>query len=153
MSVPLAVNGIRIVERPCIRLATPGDRDELLSMYESFEPRPASLGLPPRVHVDEWLDRLASSPNFLAFADQKLVGHGILCPDGSSAEVAVFIHQDFRSKGVGRRLLETLIGEARRMGMRSVWGMTQLDNVPMLRLARAIGFVQEKDPSVFRMDL
>jgi GNAT superfamily N-acetyltransferase len=147
------VNAISILERLSIRPATPDDRDELLAMYESFEPRPASLGLPPRVHVDEWLDRLASSPNFLAFADQKLVGHGILCPDGSSAEVAVFIHQNFRSKGIGRRLLETLIGEARSIGMRSVWGMTQLDNVPMLRMARTLGFVQEKDPSVFRMDL
>lgn len=153
MSVPLTVNQTKASDMVLIRMATPADRAQLLAMYQSFEPRPVSLGLPPRIHIDEWIDRLTPSPNFLAFTGQKLVGHAVLCPDGTSAEVAVFVHQDYRGQGIGRRLLETLVGEARRMGMHSVWGMTQLDNVPLLRLARSVGFVQEKDPSAFRMDL
>lgn len=153
MSVSLPVNAMNSVAALRIRMATPADRDDLLAMYESFEPRPASLGLPPRVHLDEWLDRLAASSNFLAFAGEKLAGHAILCADSDSAEVAVFVHQDFRGHGIGRCLLETLVGQARQTGLHSVWGMTELDNIPMLRLARALGFTQEKDPSVFRMDL
>jgi L-amino acid N-acyltransferase YncA len=153
VSVSLAMNAMKSAETVRIRMATPADRDDILAMYESFEPRPASLGLPPRVHLDEWLDRLAPSSNFLAFAGEKLVGHAILCADSDSAEVAIFVHQNFRNRGIGRRLLETLVDQARQTGLHSVWGMTELDNVPMLRLARALGFTQERDPSVFRMDL
>jgi acetyltransferase len=68
-------------------------------------------------------------------------------------EVAVFVHQDFRSCGLGRQLLEALIREARRMGLRRVWGMTELDNVPMLRLARSLGFVTAEDPREFFLEL
>lgn len=151
--MPVTANEISTSKAVCIRAATPADRNALLAMYESFEPRPASLGLPPLVHVDEWLDRLEPSLNFLAFAGEKLIGHAILCPERDSAEVAVFVHQDYRGCGIGRRLLETVVDEARKIGMRSVWGMTELDNIPMLRLARTVGFLQEKDPSLFRMEL
>ena len=71
-----------------IRLAGPGDRGALRAMYQEFEPRPASLGLPPRVRIDEWLDRLAGSPNFLAHVEGKLVGHGGLCAAEGTGEVA-----------------------------------------------------------------
>lgn len=153
MNASVTADATRISEVVRIRLAEAADRIEVCGMYETFEPRPASLGLPPRVHLDEWLDRIASSPNFLAYSDDKLVGHAILCPDGKTAEVAVFVHQDYRNRGIGRRLIESAISEARKKGMQSLWGMTELDNVPMLRLAKAVGFSQEKDPTVFRMDL
>lgn len=136
-----------------VRLAAADDRDSLRAMYQTFEPRPASLGLPPRVRIDEWLDRLAPSVNFLALVDGKLVGHAVLCPEDGTGEVAVFVHQDFRGQGIGRQLLMTLVEEGRRLGLRRVWGMTELDNVPMLALAHAVGFVPDADAGMFRMDL
>lgn len=136
-----------------VRLAAAEDREALLAMYETFEPRPASLGLPPRVRVDEWLDRLATSLNFLAVVEGKLVGHAVLCPEKGTGEVAVFVHQDFRGQGIGRQLLTALVEEGRRLGLRRVWGMTELDNVPMLALAHAVGFVPDVDPGMFHMDL
>ena len=136
-----------------VRAASADDRDAIRAMYEDFEPKPASLGLPPRVNVDEWLDRLAPSPNFVAFVDERPVGHAVLCPEGKMGEVAIFVHQDYRGQGIGRQLLTTLIEEARRLGLRRIWGMTELDNVPMLALSHALGFVQGEDRSMFRMDL
>ena len=136
-----------------IRLTEPADRESLRAMYEEFEPRPASLGLPPRVRVDEWLDRLATSANFLAFVEGKLVGHAVLCTEDGTGEVSVFVHQDYRAQGIGRQLLTTLVEEGRRLGLRRIWGMTELDNVPMLALAQAVGFVPDSEPGMFRMDL
>lgn len=153
MSVPVTAHQAKTKNAVQVRPASVADQARLRSMYESFEPRPASLGLPPRVRIDEWLDRLAPSPNFLAFSCDQLVGHAVLCPDGDTAEVAVFVHQDYRNRGIGHLLLETLVEQARQAGMHRVWGMTELDNIPMLRLAKSLGFTQEKDPCMFAMEL
>jgi GNAT superfamily N-acetyltransferase len=143
----------RRAEEILVRPADANDRAALLAFYAQFEPRPASLGLPPRTRVEGWLDRLISSPNFIALAEQTVVGHAVLCPEGESGEVAVFVHQDYRIQGIGRRLLSALVEQARRLQLRRVWGMTDLDNIPMLRLAHSVGFVIGDDPSMFHMDL
>jgi GNAT superfamily N-acetyltransferase len=136
-----------------IRRATPGDRDALLAFYTAFEPRPASLGLPPAHDLETWIARLAPQPNFLAFVDGSLAGHSILYPEDGTAEVAVFIHQEFRGRGLGRKLLLAAIEEARRRGIRRIWGVSELDNFAMLRLAYSLGFVKGEDPYEFRLDL
>ncbi len=136
-----------------LRAATPADRPALLEMYESFAPKAAAMGLPPRHGIEQWLESVQSFPNLLIWAASQVVGHGLLCPQDGSAEVAVFIHQDFRARGLGKLLLSELLKEARRMGLRRVWGMTELDNVPMLRLARSLGFVSGDDPREFYLDL
>jgi len=125
----------------------------LRAMYQSFEPRPASLGLPPRTRIDEWLDRLAQSVNVLALVGGKLAGHAVLCPEDGTGEVAVFVHQDYRRQGIGRQLFQALLEEGRRLHLRRLWGMTELDNVPMLALARALGFVPDSEPGMFHLDL
>ncbi len=136
-----------------VRRATPADREALVAMYLSFEPKGASLGLPPRKEPQGWLDGLATRPNFVICVDGRIVGHGVICPEDSSGEVAVFIHQDYRGRGLGKRLLGQLISEARRVGLRRVWGITEYDNVPMLRLAYSLGFVRGSDPREFYLDL
>jgi RimJ/RimL family protein N-acetyltransferase len=138
-----------------VRWFKPEDRASLLAMYETFEPRGGSLGLPPRDDTEHWLDSLASYANLLVFADGRLAGHGVLCPEPSnaSAEIAVFVHQDFRGQRLGTKLLTRLVDEARAMGLRRVWGMTEPDNLPMLRLAASLGFVHGSDPYEFTLDL
>lgn len=123
--------------------ATPKDRAALLAMYRSFEPKAQALGLPPMREEEtaRWLDRLASFPNFLVWSEGRLVAHGALCPEGESGEVAVFVHQDYRGLGIGRRLLSELTGEALRLGLRRIWGIATPENVPMLRLAYSCGFI------------
>jgi GNAT superfamily N-acetyltransferase len=136
-----------------LRRAGPEDREALVAMYLAFEPKGACFGLPPRGEPQVWLDSLSASPNFVVTHLDRVVGHAVLCGDGSAGEVAVFVHQDFRGHGLGKMLLNELVAEARRRGLRRVWGMTELDNIPMLRLARSLGFVSGRDPREFYLDL
>jgi len=134
---------------PVIRRARPEDRGALFAFYETFEPKGACLGLPPREDPNPWLLRLAPFSNFLVELEGKLVAHGALCNENGSGEVVVFVHQDYRGCGLGKLLLSELVAEARRLGLKRVWGMTELENVPMLRLARSLGFVPGEDPQEF----
>lgn len=132
-----------------IRRSGPRDRAALLRMYRDFEPKGACLGLPPHKNWEGWIDGLRSYPNFLAWEGRKVVGHAVLCPQEDSAEIAVFVHQDYRGRGLGRRLLQALIQEGRELGLRRVWGLTEFDNLPMLRLLRGFGFVPCREPVEF----
>jgi len=136
-----------------LRRATPDDREVLAGMYNSFEPKGLAQGLPPRRNPERWLAGLSIYPNFLGLVSGRLAGHSVLCTEGDTAEIAVFVHQDFRGSGLGKRLLAEMVHEARRLGLRRVWGVTELDNVPMLRLARALGFVPGRDPREFYLEL
>jgi RimJ/RimL family protein N-acetyltransferase len=132
-----------------VRRALPEDRAALTAMYMDFEPKAAASGLPPRSNPEFWLDQLVGYPNFVVEAGGLLIGHAVLCPQGDSAEVAVFVHQSARNRGLGKVLLGELVKEAQRLGIRRVWGFTDMDNVPMLRLARSLGFRQGEDPGEF----
>jgi L-amino acid N-acyltransferase YncA len=136
-----------------LRRVTPGDMPALVAMYESFEPKGAALGLPPRANPERWLADVSSFPNFVVSSEGRIVGHGLVCPDGDAAEVAVFVHQSQRSRGLGKWLLSALVDEARNLGLRRIWGTTDLENVPMLRLAHSLGFVTGADPEVFTLEL
>jgi GNAT superfamily N-acetyltransferase len=136
-----------------VECATPADREALVEMYLSFEPKGAALGLPPRKDPGRWLDSLSTYPNVLIRAENRVVAHGALCIEGDSGETAVFVHQDWRGRGLGKLLLSELVEEARRRGLRRVWGMAAPDNFVMLRLADTLGFGPGSDPGVFRRDL
>jgi RimJ/RimL family protein N-acetyltransferase len=136
-----------------LRRLSPADREALIAMYESFEPKRACLGLPPAKAPERWLDGLAQFPNFIVLDGARIAAHAVLCAEGRSAEIAVFVQQDYRGRGFGKRLLCALIETARAMGLRRVWGVTDLDNVPMLRLARSLGFVSGTDPREFCLEL
>jgi L-amino acid N-acyltransferase YncA len=136
-----------------VRPATSQDMEALVAMYASFEPRGGPLGLPPRGDARPWLKNLADDTSFVATAGDRVIGHAVLCVTGDSAELAVFVHQNFRGIHLGMRLLVELLAEARRRGLRRVWGMTEPDNLPMLRLAVSLGFVRGSDPALFTLDL
>lgn len=136
-----------------LRRAKPEDREAVVAMYDTFEPKGACMGLPPRKDPGRWLDDLSHFPNFLVVAGAQVVAHAALCPEGDMGEVAVFVHQDCRGKGLGKLLLAELIAEGRRLGLRRIWGMTEWDNVPMLRLARSLGFLSAADPREFYLNL
>lgn len=133
--------------------ATAADREALMAMYQGFEPKGAALGLPPHHNIEHWLDPLSVYPNFVVWAEGRVVGHAVLCAEGDSAEVALFVHQRYRSLGLGRKLLGVLLGEARRRGLRRVWGITDLYNLPMLHLARSFGFSFGPNPGEFWLEL
>ncbi len=130
-------------------------RAQLELFYDAFQPKGSALGLPPLAPeaVREWLDSIQAYPGFVMRLGERIVGHALLCPETYTGEVAVFVDQEFRGRGIGKRLLLALIAEAVDMDLRRIWGITEPDNVPMLRLAHACGFLPEKNLGEFSLDL
>ena len=60
--------------------------------------------------------------------------------DGEGAEVAVLVRSDLKGQGLGRLLMQKLIGYCCTRGMRRLWMSVLSDNRPMLRLAVSLGF-------------
>ncbi|PWC12541.1 bifunctional acetate--CoA ligase family protein/GNAT family N-acetyltransferase [Brenneria corticis] len=68
------------------------------------------------------------------------VTRAISDPDNTSAEFAVLVRSDLKGLGLGRRLLEKLIGYARSHGLGRLNGITMPHNQGMITLARKLGF-------------
>ena len=71
--------------------------------------------VPPEIEMDE---NDAASVHALACDGGEAVGTGRLLPDGHIGRMAVL--KAYRARGVGGAILQALIGEARRRGMREV---------------------------------
>ena len=120
-------------------------RDLLIEMYDRFEPLGAALGLPPRGEEPrrEWIEgALSHRMNLAAFSPAgAAVGHCFLVPDKpGSAEMAIFVHQEFRRRGVATALVKAVLEWGGVEGLRRVWTLTGSDNTPALRLQEKFGF-------------
>ena len=62
--------------------------------------------------------------------------------DGSTAEFAILVHQNYRFKGIARHLMECLLERARAKGIGKVFGEVLRENSGMRQLARSLGFVE-----------
>ena len=56
------------------------------------------------------------------------------------AECALVVEDAYQGKGLGRHLLERLIAVARERGVKVLVGLVLAENLPLLKLARALGF-------------
>jgi predicted GNAT family N-acyltransferase len=86
----------------------------------------------------EWDVDDVTSAHALALLDGQPVGCGRLLPDGHVGRMAV--RAPHRSRGIGRALLQALLAEARRRGMREVVLHAQTH---ALRFYEAQGFVAD----------
>jgi ribosomal protein S18 acetylase RimI-like enzyme len=113
-------------------------------MYLSFEPKRAAQGLPPADPraVTRWLDDvLPRGHHFLAIVAGRVVGHVMLVPmDGDAFELANFVHQSVRRRGIGTALNRVAVEEARRTGARRVWLSVEPSNRAALRSYARAGF-------------
>ena len=121
------------------------EREPVTLMYERFEPLGGALGLPPlRPEARrEWIGlALRQELNLAALsADGEVVGHCFLeADDSGSAELALFVHQQFRRRGIGTALLKLALECAGAVGLRRVWSLTSSDNQPAIRLQLKCGF-------------
>jgi len=92
--------------------------------------------VPPGIELDEMDEK---SLHALAFDDAgQAIGTGRLLPDGRIGRMAVV--KEWRRRGVGADLLDALVAEARRRGLREVKLSAQLQAAEFYR---ARGFVAE----------
>lgn len=73
------------------------------------------------------------------------VGRYVVDPNTCRAEFALVITDAWQRQGVGRRLLDALLEQARKAGVREMEGVVLADNKAMLALARSAGFTIEPD--------
>jgi len=121
-----------------------GDRARLEAFYDSFEPKRAAQGLPPSGadRVERWLDAvLPTGIHLLAEVEGRLIGHGLLCPmEEGVVEYAVWLHQDFRSRGIGTAVNRIAVEAAREAGFRRIWLSVEPGNRAALRSYSRAGF-------------
>jgi GNAT superfamily N-acetyltransferase len=128
-----------------IRAAGQQQQDLLIAMYDCFDPLGGALGLPPRREDERhrWvLSALGHCVNVAVFSQARgAVGHCFLAADQSgSAEMAVFVHQDFRRRGIGTALVKAALEWGYAAGVRRVWTLASSDNTAALCLQKRCGF-------------
>jgi RimJ/RimL family protein N-acetyltransferase len=128
-----------------IRDYRPQDFEALMAMYRTFEPRGAARGLPPlrEEKAERWLTHLgARAKNLVAMGSRgTAAGHVVLAEgDNNDAELALFVHQDYRGQGLGTRLAEAAVALARKFGYTRLWLSVAPDNLAAIRVYEKAGF-------------
>ncbi len=127
-----------------IRAYGPRDRAPLERMYDAFEPKRGAQGLPPgdARQRGRWLDRvLAAGDHLVVEVDRQVLGHGMVLPfDEESAELANFLHQSIRDRGIGTALNQALLGLAAERGLHRVWLCVEPSNRRAIRSYEKAGF-------------
>ena len=120
------------------------DRESLESMYRDFEPKRCAQGLPPLSEEQRtlWLDSVLGTGDHLAvIVGGKLRGHGMLIPFGpDAAELANFLHQAIRDRGIGTALNRALLALGRDRGIGRVWLSVEPSNGRAIRSYEKVGF-------------
>ena len=67
-------------------------------------------------------------------------------PDQSSCEFALVVADDFNGKGLGSRLMESIMDVARDKGLAEIEGLVLANNTGMLKLMRSLGYLVKNYP-------
>src|SRR6266705_752797 len=111
---------------------------------EALQPIEADLFGDERWSAAMFWNELANGHFYVvALDDQGVVGYAGLSVSGDEAWVQnVAVRRDRQRHGIGRALLEELLAEAARRGVRAVMLEVAVDNAPAQRLYAGYGFEQ-----------
>lgn len=128
-----------------IRRFEPGDFPKLETMYRCFEPLGGAKGLPPlrEEKTARWLRLLGERCHTLVALDSTgaLIGHAVLADSAEGeAELAIFVHQTCRARGLGTKLARGLVEYARSNGYRRLWATVSPANTAAIRMVERCGF-------------
>ncbi|HLU24603.1 MAG TPA: GNAT family N-acetyltransferase [Longimicrobiales bacterium] len=145
MSIELPITLDDKLGRPfVVRRFDLADRVALEAMYEDFEPKRAAQGLPPMGEeaVRRWLDRLLGRGiQLVVEVGGRVLGHVMLIPmDDETLELANFLHQSIRNRGIGTAVNRLGLELARDAGYRRVWLSVEATNRAAVRSYKKAGF-------------
>ncbi|MBI3935359.1 MAG: GNAT family N-acetyltransferase [Betaproteobacteria bacterium] len=83
------------------------------------------------------------------------VARYVIGPDGASCEFAIVVADEWQRRGVGRALMQALIGAAREQGLQTMFGDVLAGNHRMLHFMSTLGFrlrSDEDDARVVRVE-
>jgi acetyltransferase len=101
------------------------DRERVRGVLASFPQ--AGIGIVATVPAADGLDVAGSAT-------------AIFAAEGTSCEFAISVAEAYGGTGLGTVLMQALIAEAGRRGLKEMEGYVLSQNTPMLRLARRLGF-------------
>lgn len=121
------------------------DRVKLERMYARFTPKRVAQGLPPETEyaIGRWLDRvLANGHHILVEVTGVVWGHLLLMPmeKPDSTELAIFLHQSIRGRGIGTAMNRFGVARARDLKYRRVWLSVEPGNIAAVRSYQKAGF-------------
>lgn len=121
------------------------DYPALKELYDGFEPKEWSQGLPPRLNErrEEWLRYVADEGiNLLALLEERVVGHAALfeMERGKSCEYLVFVHQDYQDRGIGTALTQLMRELACEVGWSQIWLTVETRNFKAIHVYEKVGF-------------
>ncbi|MFW5974299.1 MAG: N-acetyltransferase family protein [Natrialbaceae archaeon] len=133
-----------------------GSPSPLVEMYDEFDTSSQSQGVPPRrtAQVESWVEHLLEEgENVVAVHDGDPVGHAVLIPYDDTSELAIFVHPEYQTAGIGTRLIRGLLGRGQSVGIEHVWLTVSRDNRIAMRLYRSAGFeVRDEDRGELEME-
>lgn len=112
-------------------------------MYDAFEPKRIAQGLPPQDALARraWLDAILDQGiHTIVLVDGSLLGHGMLLPYNGTVELANFLHQSIRNRGIGTALNRALVDLARAAGYDRLWLSVEPSNRAAIRSYQKVGF-------------
>jgi len=68
------------------------------------------------------------------------VSRYVIAPDQQSCEFSLVVAEDMKGRGLGARLMESIMEAARERGLAEIVGLVLRSNTPMLKLMRGMGF-------------
>jgi acetyltransferase len=74
------------------------------------------------------------------------VARFIIDPDGKSCEFAIVVADEWQNRGLGAKLMESLISHAQSRGIKRMHGSVLRNNSDMLQFVKGLGFAETTDP-------
>ena len=149
---------------PVIRDAAPADLPAIVAIYnEAIVGRLATAQLEP-VTVEsrqDWLGQHPSDeyPFWVLESGGQIAGWLTFksflprCAYRGTAELSVYVHRDFRRRGIARALLQKAIERSSEFGLTALVGLIFAHNEPSIRLFQQLGFSRWGYlPRIARMD-
>ena len=109
-----------------------------------YAQKPADLGVGDYTVVKE---RHANEDGEITETERVVgVSRYITNPDQSTCEFSLVVADDFAGKGLGSRLMESIMEVAREKGLSEIIGLVLVNNGNMLKLMRSLGFTVKPNP-------
>lgn len=128
-----------------VRQMEPADREDLSAMYLDFTPKRVAQGLPPETEYAQkrWLDHVfKGGEHLLVEVNEEVRGHLMLIPmeNERHIELAIYLHQSIRGRGIGTAMNRVAVNLARIAGYEKIWLSVEVTNVAAIRSYQKAGF-------------
>jgi RimJ/RimL family protein N-acetyltransferase len=121
-------------------------REDMIKMYENYNPEDRSLGLPPvgRKAIESWITYLEEKGfSIVAEHEGKIVGHLAIVEDENNpgvVDLAIYLARKYQNQGIGTQMVRAIIDFAKKKGYKKITLVTDRLNWRAIRVYRKCGF-------------